>query len=399
MDHHNHSFDSDIPILRVHPIENDFIIHWDKKLGTGVNGPVRPCEERETGQKFALKCVLDSPRSRQEVEIHCKVNGHPNIVSLHCVYHNTFRLNGDATPRSRLLLVLELMEGGELFDCISRAECFTEETAAQYMKQAVKAVHCLHERNIAHRDLKPENFLLTDDSEAAVLKLSDFGFAKVDDGSLMTPHFTPYYVAPQVLEAQMHMRAVKDGLAESPYTYDKSCDMWSLGVVLYIMLCGYPPFYSENPNVAFTKHMRHKILSGEFEFPEDDWDSISNEAKDIIRRLLYVDPMERMTIQELAAHPWLNRTTSEHSHTPLHSPLVLADKSKWADIKHAHAVENTQLRLPDTPVMLQPVAIADNPIIRKRRHRQKTQGESSQQAPTKKAAQVEVHSKVSSGGF
>ncbi|KAK7087713.1 MAP kinase-activated protein kinase 5-like [Littorina saxatilis] len=360
----------EIADLKVHLIEQDFVVHWDKQLGTGVNGPVRLCEERSTGQKFALKCVLDSLRSRQETHIHQLVTGHPHIVSLYRVYHNTIRLEGDATPRSRLFLVMELMEGGELFDRISQEDYFTEERAAMYMVEAVQAVLCLHDKNIVHRDLKPENLLLTDKTERAMLKLSDFGFAKEDNGNLMTPRFTPYYVSPQVLEAQRHQKAAEQGgTPPSPYTYDKSCDMWSLGVILYIMLCGYPPFYSENPSHSLTPHMKNKIMSGDYEFPHEEWDNISEDAKDIIRKLLYVDPMKRMTIHELAAHPWLDRSTSARNKTPLSSPVILADRNQWAEVKHAHACEMTQMRLADKAVTLKSITLADNPMIRKRKRR------------------------------
>ncbi|KAL8567293.1 hypothetical protein ACOMHN_023336 [Nucella lapillus] len=376
----------DIPDLKVTRIEDDFIVHWDQQLGTGVNGPVRPCEERVTGRPFALKVLLDCPRSRQETAIQRVVSGHPHVVTLHRVYHNTARLNGDATPRARLFLVMELMEGGELFDRIVQEEVFTEEMAAMYMKQAVQGVRCLHEKNIVHRDLKPENFLLTDHTQKATLKISDFGFAKEDNGKLTTPRFTPYFVAPQVLQAFRSYGKVKDdGSMATPCTYDKSCDLWSLGVMLYILLCGHPPFYSENPSsTSLTPLMCSKILSGDYEFASQAWDQVSNQAKDVvrslgqcisyqakdvIRRLLYVDPMQRMTIQDLAAHPWLSASSGVHRTTPLSSPIVLANKDQWAEVKQAHAREVTQLRLADKTLTLKDLPLTNNPIIRKRRHR------------------------------
>lgn len=362
----------EISDLRTNLIEQDFNVCWDQQLGTGVNGPVRLCIEKSTGQKYALKCVLDCPRSRQEIFIHQLVGDHPHIVVLHRVYHNTIRLDGDAVPRSRLFLVMEFMEGGELFDRISQEAFFTEETAAGYMRQIVQAVLCLHEKNIVHRDLKPENFLLTDRTKTTVLKVSDFGFAKEDRGNLTTPRFTPYYVAPQVLEAhRLQKQAIMDdaGSPGTPYTYDKSVDMWSLGVILYIMLCGYPPFYSENPNQSLTPQMRKKIMTGDYEFPPDEWNMISQDAKNIVKRLLHVDPMQRMTIQELALHPWLNRSVPARNNTPLSSPQVLANKDQWAEVKQAYAQEMTQLRLADKQVLLKTVSAANNPMIRKRKKR------------------------------
>ncbi|XP_076453396.1 MAP kinase-activated protein kinase 5-like [Babylonia areolata] len=396
----------EIPDMKVNLIEQDFVVHWNEQLGTGVNGPVRPCQERSTGKPFALKCLMDCPRSRQETRIQQLVSGHPHIVCLYRVYHNSLRLDGDATPRPRLFLVMELMEGGELFDRIRQEECFTEEMAAMYMRQAVQGVLCLHEKNIAHRDLKPENFLLTDHTQKATLKISDFGFAKEDNGKLMTPRFTPYFVAPQVLKAYQNYEKVReDGTISSPCTYDKSCDMWSLGVILYIMLCGQPPFYSENPSHSMTPIMCRKILSGDYEFTGEEWEHISQEAKDVICRLLYVDPTQRMTIQELAAHPWLSGPCGTRSSTPLSSPVVLANKDQWAEVKHAHAREMTQLRLADKTVTLKSITLSDNPMIRKRRRRntQSLEEQRTDSTPTpqfkKAAVQSQSQSAGSSDGF
>ncbi|KAF5929296.1 hypothetical protein HPG69_019317 [Diceros bicornis minor] len=150
---------------------------------------------------------------------------------------------------------------------------------------ALALQHC-HLLNIAHRDLKPENLLFKDNSLDAPVKLCDFGFAKIDQGDLMTPQFTPYYVAPQVLEAQRRHQKEKSGIiptSPTPYTYNKSCDLWSLGVIIYVMLCGYPPFYSKHHSRTIPKDMRRKIMTGSFEFPEEEWSQISEMAKDVVR--------------------------------------------------------------------------------------------------------------------
>lgn len=212
-------------------------------------------------------------------------SGHKNIVKVFDVYANDVQFPGEPDAKARLLMVLEFMEGGELFDRISKETRFTEKKAAKYLQQITNAVYRCHSLNVAHRDLKPENLLMNTNAEDALVKLTDFGFAKIDDGNLKTPHFTPYYVAPQVLEAHRYQSKQKKGVipTSKPYTYDKSCDMWSLGVILYIMLCGYPPFYSETPSRQITSKMRQKILSGQYDFPEDDWQNISDLAKDVVR--------------------------------------------------------------------------------------------------------------------
>ncbi|KAL5016968.1 hypothetical protein ScPMuIL_006557 [Solemya velum] len=353
-------------IIKTHSILDDFNVQWNQKLGTGVSGPVRPCVRKLTGEKFALKCIIDVPHSRMEAKLHRMCSGHSNIVKVFDIYANDVQFPEDAMPKARLLMVLELMEGGELFDRISKERCFTERKAARYMKQMVESVRRCHDLNIAHRDLKPENFLLKDSTEESLIKLSDYGFAKIDDGNLQTPQFTPYYVAPQVLEAYKHQARQRRGIIQTckPYTYDKSCDMWSLGVILYIMLCGYPPFYSETPSRLITPEMRRKILSGEFEFPEDDWQLVSESAKDIVRSLLHVDPGCRMTIEDLATHHWLN----DAPNTQLHSPAIFMDRESMEDMRLAHAEQLTAMRMPENNVKLKPLVEAENPIMRKRKY-------------------------------
>lgn len=163
------------------------------------------------------------------------------------------------------------MEGGELFQRIQdRMDGpFTEREAAQIMHEICIALKYLHDRNIAHRDLKPENLLYTSKDCDAIIKLTDFGFAKetyVKD-TLMTPCYTPYYAAPEVL---------------GPEKYDKSCDIWSLGVIMYILLCGFPPFYS-NHGLAISPGMKTRIRTGQYDFPAPEWTNVTNEAKELIK--------------------------------------------------------------------------------------------------------------------
>ncbi|XP_071394602.1 MAP kinase-activated protein kinase 5 isoform X6 [Centroberyx affinis] len=227
--------------------------------------------------------------------------------------------------------------------------------------------HC-HSLNIAHRDLKPENLLFKDNSLDAPVKLCDFGFAKIDQGDLMTPQFTPYYVAPQVLEAQRRHQKEKSGIiptSPTPYTYNKSCDLWSLGVIIYVMLCGYPPFYSKHHSRTIPKDMRKKIMTGSFDFPEDEWSQISEMAKDIVRKLLKVKPEERLTIEGVLAHPWLNCTEALDNVLP--SAQMMMDKAVVAGIQQAHAEQLANMRIQDLNVSLKPLNSVNNPILRKRK--------------------------------
>nr|XP_032803302.1 MAP kinase-activated protein kinase 5 isoform X1 [Petromyzon marinus]XP_032803303.1 MAP kinase-activated protein kinase 5 isoform X1 [Petromyzon marinus]XP_032803304.1 MAP kinase-activated protein kinase 5 isoform X1 [Petromyzon marinus]XP_032803305.1 MAP kinase-activated protein kinase 5 isoform X1 [Petromyzon marinus] len=384
------------------PILDDYTIVWNQKLGSGISGPVRPCVKKATGERFALKILPDRPKARNEIKLHLQCCGHPNVVKVHEVFANSMQLPHEAMPRARLLLVMEMMEGGELFNRISQCRHFTEKQASKVTQQvrgdtAGRSVaeerdpnlppclcvrdrvrvcspqisralqHC-HSLNIAHRDLKPENLLFKDNSLDAPLKLCDFGFAKVDQGDLMTPQFTPYYVAPQVLEAQKQHRKEKSGVISpnaTPYTYNKSCDLWSLGVIIYVMLCGYPPFHSEQRGRAMPRDMRRKIMQGKFHFPEEGWSQISEPAKDVVRCLLKVKAEERLSVEGVLAHRWL--TSTEAMDNVLPSLHLLMDKVAMAELQQAHADALASMRMPELSVSLKPLTCVNNPILRKRK--------------------------------
>ncbi|XP_018666684.2 MAP kinase-activated protein kinase 5 [Ciona intestinalis] len=347
-------------------ITDEYDVDWNQKLGTGISGPVRVATKRSTGDKYAIKVVVDRPKAQQEIQMHWMCSGHPHVVNLYEVYRNELQFPGESESQSRLLLVLELMDGGELFFRISKQHGFTERHAAATTMQIALAVQHLHSLNIAHRDLKPENLLYKDSSDESPIKLCDFGFAKLDNGDLMTPQFTPYYVSPQVLEAQRRHRRERSSVSvSSPYTYDKSCDMWSLGVIIYILLCGYPPFYSEHPSSrrAIDRSMRRKIMNGTYNFPEREWERVSEPAKDIVRKLLCVDPHERMNIEDLVQHPWLNEEVPD---TLLQSPVFMSNKANMQDTIALHSSHVRNMRIPDRPSKLKPVESAVNPILVKR---------------------------------
>ncbi|MEQ2266160.1 MAP kinase-activated protein kinase 5, partial [Xenotaenia resolanae] len=180
--------------------------------------------KKSTQERLALKILIDRPKARNEVRLHMMCANHPNIVQILEVYANTVQFPHESSPRARLLIVMEMMEGGELFHRISQHKHFTEKMASQVTKQISQALAHCHFLNIAHRDLKPENLLFKDNSLDAPVKLCDFGFAKIDQGDLTTPQFTPYYVAPQVLEAQRRHQKEKSGIiptSPTPYTYNK----------------------------------------------------------------------------------------------------------------------------------------------------------------------------------
>mmetsp|Transcript_62194 Transcript_62194/g.173763 ORF Transcript_62194/g.173763 Transcript_62194/m.173763 type:complete len:470 (-) Transcript_62194:137-1546(-) len=277
----------------------DFYNIDKNKLGEGSYGKVFLAEKKDTGSVRAVKAIdvskiKDKGRFQQEIDIQQHMD-HPNIVKL----YETFQ---DAR---RVYLVMELCTGGELFDRIvdeaSRHEgtAFGEKDAAKYMAQIMGAVRYFHSKNFVHRDIKPENFLLQSKEASAEIKVIDFGLARKfeignPDATLMkTKAGTPYYVAPQVL--------IGNG-------YTEKCDIWSCGVICYILLCGSPPFYGDS-----DKDILKMVQRGQFDFPSADWGKSSKEVKDFITQMLTFDPVKRPSAEDLLAHPWLKSAQDDTS--------------------------------------------------------------------------------------
>lgn len=240
---------------------------------------------------------------------------------------------------------------------MDRAEnAFTEREAAEIMREICKAIYFLHSLDIAHRDVKPENLLYTKKNENSILKLTDFGFAKETktNHALQTPCYTPYYVAPEVL---------------GPEKYDKSCDLWSLGVIMYILLCGYPPFYS-NHGLAISPGMKKRIRAGQYDFPEPEWSHVSKDAKDLIRGLLTTDPEKRFTIKQVMKHNWIARYT-EVPATPLRSIAILREEQEqWPEVQEEMTAALRTMRVDlDNSVLLKNLDKIDNQLLEKRKNR------------------------------
>ncbi|KNC53436.1 CAMK/RAD53 protein kinase [Thecamonas trahens ATCC 50062] len=257
----------------------------ERVLGKGNFAEVRLGLSRRSGEKYAVKIVdktkFLSLQQRagallDEVNI-LKFLSHPNIVSL----EETFE------TEKHLYLVLELVSGGELFDVIVNAERLSEALSRKLFVQMLDAVAYLHEQGIAHRDLKPENILI---GEGDVVKISDFGLSRITSKSSVmgTVCGTPQYLAPEILKSKEH----NDG-------YNVAVDMWSLGVILYVMLSGMLPFDDNLPMSVFEQ-----IQRGLYSFPDTFWSSVSESAKDLCRRLMQVEPSARWTAKQARAHPW-----------------------------------------------------------------------------------------------
>jgi len=240
------------------------------------------CRARAPGSQPAGPASFASaerapPSRTRQVDILKKVD-HPYIVKCYDAFDT----------KECMFLVMEIMKGGELFDRIVDKGHFTEQDAVGVTAKLLSAIKYLHDIGIAHRDLKPENLLMADETENAEVKITDFGLSKVfDDHStvMQTPCGTPGYIAPEVLQMA---------------GYDKQCDLWSMGVIVYILLCGFPPFYADNDAQLFEK-----IKRGEYEFLRPYWDPISTEAKSFIRNMLVVDPKKRYDCDAAMNDPWL----------------------------------------------------------------------------------------------
>ncbi|XP_061566303.1 serine/threonine-protein kinase DCLK2-like [Cololabis saira] len=254
-----------------------------KVIGDGNFAVVKECVERSSGQEFALK-IIDKARCcgkehliENEVSVLRRVR-HPSIIQL---------VEVDETP-SQLFLVMELVKGGDLFDAITSSTKYSERDASAMVFNLAGAVQYLHQRKIVHRDIKPENLLVCEYPDGTKsLKLGDFGLATVVDGPLFTVCGTPTYVAPEII-------------AETGYGL--KVDIWAAGVITYILLCGFPPFRSEN-NVQ--EELFDQILRGKLEFPSPDWDAVSLPAKMLISQMLQVNVDARFTAEEVLSHPWV----------------------------------------------------------------------------------------------
>ncbi|XP_019369593.1 PREDICTED: calcium/calmodulin-dependent protein kinase type 1G isoform X1 [Gavialis gangeticus] len=292
-------------------------------LGSGAFSEVFLVKQKATGKLFALKCIKKSPLIRDcslenEIAVLRKIK-HENIVTLEDIYESA----------THFYLVMQLVSGGELFDRILERGVFTEKDASVVIKQVLDAVKYLHENGIVHRDLKPENLLYLTPEENSKIMITDFGLSKMEQNGIMsTACGTPGYVAPEVL-------------AQKPYS--KAVDCWSIGVITYILLCGYPPFYEETESKLFEK-----IKEGYFEFESPFWDDISESAKHFISHLLEKDPNKRFNCEDALRHPWINGNTALHRDIyPSVSAQIQKNfaKSKWKQAFNAAAVVHHMKKL------------------------------------------------------
>ncbi|KAM6977955.1 ribosomal protein S6 kinase alpha-2-like [Aplochiton taeniatus] len=254
-----------------------------EELGAGSHSVCRRCVHRVTSVEYAVKIIDKGKKDpSEEIEILLRYGHHPNIITLKDVYDDGQSVH----------LVVELMRGGELLDRILQMETFTEKEASAILCTLTKAVEYLHSQGVVHRDLKPSNILYSDDNgDPECIRMCGFGFAKqlrAENGLIMTPCYTANFVAPEVLKKQ---------------GYDAACDIWSLGILLYTMLAGFTPFATGSDDSP--EEVLARIGSGHFVITGGNWDTVSEDAKDIVTKMLHVDPHQRLTAPQVLRHPWV----------------------------------------------------------------------------------------------
>uniref|UniRef100_A0A0V0J9S3 calcium/calmodulin-dependent protein kinase n=1 Tax=Schistocephalus solidus TaxID=70667 RepID=A0A0V0J9S3_SCHSO len=255
-----------------------------EELGRGAFSVVKRCIQISTKLEFAAKIISTaklSQRDMQKLEREariCRRLKHPNIVRLH----------DSIQEENHHYLVFDLVTGGELFEDIVAREFYSEADASHCMKQILESVNYCHQNNIVHRDLKPENLLLASKSRGAAVKLADFGLAiEVQGDQFAWFGFagTPGYLSPEVLRKE---------------PYGKPVDIWACGVILYILLVGYPPFWDDEQHRLYAQ-----IKSGNYEYPPPEWETVTPDAKDLINQMLTMNPSKRITAAEALKHQWI----------------------------------------------------------------------------------------------
>lgn len=294
----NDDSDSDVPptsasaifLLPKNPSHCGYRYRLGPELGRGEFGITRRCTDTaaaagggggcalacKTISKRKLRSKADAADVRREVEITRSLPPHPNVVAFRDAFED----------KEAVYLIMELCQGGELFDRIVARGHYTERAAAEVTKTIVEVVQMCHKEGVMHRDLKPENFLFANKKESSPLKAIDFGLSV-----FFTPgeRFTeivgsPYYMAPEVLRRN----------------YGPEVDVWSAGVIVYILLCGVPPFWADT-----EQGVAQAIIRSVLDFRRDPWPRVSDNAKDLVKKMLNPDPKKRLTAQEVLDHPWL----------------------------------------------------------------------------------------------
>lgn len=261
-----------------------------KTLGTGGFSVVKLATDRATGEQWACKIMsLPPPGQKYNENESSRADIFKEIELLMALkHHNIVLMKEYFEEGNKVFLIMEMLGGGELLDAVLEKGRYSEADAQAVFLQIMRAIQYLHSRGIVHRDLKLENLLLVNKKDISHVKIADFGLARRYAGpsALTTICGTPQYVAPEIIKG-------------GPARYGPECDLWSAGVILFILLGGYPPFYDESEPRLFEK-----IRKGKFNFNDEVWAAVSADAKDMISGLLAVDPQKRLTVEQVFEHPW-----------------------------------------------------------------------------------------------
>merc|ERR1712004_539476 len=297
-------------------------------LGEGSYGKVETCVNIYTGLEYAVKVIEKRPgfycrpKVLKEIEIYHLCRGQQNIIQLIEYFEET----------ERFCLVFEKIEGGPLLDHIQARICFTEAEASAIIADLAQALKYLHNKGIAHRDIKPDNILCVNSSAPSPVKLCDFDLCSeasidISTPTLLSPVGSLEYMAPEVVDTFL-IDDYDDDDDES-ICYNKKCDLWSLGVIMYILLCGYAPF-SGNCGLDCQERLFSSIKEGRLVFPDQNWSAISPQAKDLIKRLLVKDSGARLDANQVLDHPWVLYGGNSNS---LMTPTILRRQTSIKDLE------------------------------------------------------------------
>jgi len=331
----------------------------EKILGDGSFSVCRRCINIATQQEYAVKIISRRVDASQEVRLLEACQGHPGVVTLVEVLMD----------QCHTYIITELLKGGELFQRIKRKRKFTEAEASGIMSKLISVVNYMHSLGVVHRDLKPENLLFDTAAEDAQLKVVDFGFARLKpemESGMLTPCFSLPYAAPEVLDTAL--RTSQEG-------YNESCDLWSLGVILFAMLSGRAPFYSRAKTDSASSIMR-RIKEGDFRLEGDAWRYVSSAARNLTKGLLTVDPRKRFSMDQLCNSPWIAAASSQ---TPASQPCLLTASLLIAEptercLKQTYDAFHNATR---EGFRLTPVSSASSKLLQKRKLKQSVSSETS----------------------
>jgi len=363
-------------------------------LGQGAYASVQTCVNMFTEVEYAVKIIEKVPshsRARvfKEIDLFHHCQGHKNIIQLVEYFEES----------EKFYLVFEKVSGGQLLDHIQKKKYLTEKEAASVMSDVTSALQFLHSKGIAHRDLKPENVLCLHQDQLTPVKLCDFDlgsgikFSSAGGSDttpcLITPVGSAEFMAPEIVEA-----FIED--TEDDFKYDKRCDLWSLGVMMYILLCGYPPFsgscgdkcgWEDGGQCQFCQlNLFYNIQKGKFNFPRKDWAKISPQAKDLISKLLVKTAKNRISAEDVLVHPWLQNKNDLQLDTPTrirenNSAAELSLFAESAAAVNRVILQHMTLQVPDTAANISGLSPpAESHLLQRRRSSALQELESSEEA-------------------